>query len=239
MPLTAFATFNNALLMPVYRAEDAPQVNVNLPASVTYARGTILGELSGTTATHTLTASGSLSAGTFTLSDGTNTTAAIAYNATAAQLTAALLAATPAPLGYIATGGTFTTPTAFTLTSTIAGPRATLLTVVGTGLTGGTISDASGVTGTSGPAGTFKAYTAGASDGSQAPKCILAYDCVTDASGNITWGGSEFGQTRKSAPAYFQGTFRTDEIVGLDAAALTALGGHLVNGTVGFGIFTF
>jgi hypothetical protein len=235
MPTTAAVTYNNTRLEPYIDPEDAREITVNLPASVTYLKGTILGELSGTTATHTLTASGALSAGSFTLSDGVNTTAAIAYNATAAQLTAALLAATPAPLGYIATGGTFTTPTAFTLTSTIAGPRPTVLTVGGAGVTGGTITDASTVTGTAGPAGTYKAYTAAATDGSQIPKVILAYAASTDASGNITWGGQDFGETRKSVPAYISGTFRTEEIVGLDANAMTVMGARLLNGTIGTG----
>jgi hypothetical protein len=239
MPTTAAVTYNNIRLEPYLDPGDAREITVNLPASVTYAKGTLLGELAGTTATHTLHSSGALSAGTYTLSDGVNTTGAIAYNATAAQLTAALLAATPAPLGYIATGGTFTTPTDFTLTSTIAGPRPTVLTVGGAGVTGGTITDASAVTGTAGPAGTYKAYTSGATDGSQVPKVILAYAATTDASGNITWGGQDFGETRKSVPAYLSGTFRCEDLIGLDANALTAMGGHLINGTVGFGTVRF
>jgi hypothetical protein len=239
VPTAAAIVYNNTRLEPFLDPEDAREITVNLPASVTYLKGTLLGELAGTTATHTLHSSGALSAGSYTLSDGTNTTAAIAFNATAAQLTAALLAATPAPLGYIATGGTFTTPTDFTLTSTIAGPRPTVLTVGGAGVTGGTITDASAVTGTAGPSGTYKAYTSGASDGSQIPKVILAYAATTDASGNITYGGQDFAETRKSAPAYISGTFRTEELVGLDANAVTVMGARLLNGTVGTGTVRF
>jgi len=239
MPTAPVATFNNLRLEPYIDPEDAREITVNLPASVSYIKGTILGELAGTTATHTLTASGALSAGSFTLSDGTNTTAAIAYNATAAQLTAAMLAATPGPLGYIATGGTFTTPTAFTLTSTINGPRPTVLTVGGAGVTGGTITDASTITGTAGPAGTYKQYTAVATDGSQIPKVILAYAASTDASGNITYGGQDFGETRKSVPAFISGTFRCEDLSGLDANALTLMAGRLLNGTVGTGTVRF
>jgi hypothetical protein len=134
MPTAALNTFSNAALQPVYDAGGAKQQHVNLPASVTYARGTVLGEVT----------------------------------------------ATP---------------------------------------------------------GLFKAYLTGSVDGSQVPKAILTYDCATDAGGNITVGGGNLGQTFKSAPAYFAGTFKTSELTGLDAAALTGKPAwNLVSGTVTDGI---
>jgi len=91
--------------------------------------------------------------------------------------------------------------------------------------------------------GTFKAYASGNSDGSQVPKCIMQYDVVADASGNITVGtvagGTDWGETFPSVPAYFSGAFRTTDLVGLDANAVTVLGGHLVSGTLASGIFEF
>lgn len=82
--------------------------------------------------------------------------------------------------------------------------------------------------------GTFKPYASGNSDGSQIPKCVLTYACTTDASGNISWIG-EFAQTTKAVPAYFRGYFKTAELTGLDANAITILG-NLVSGVLASGI---
>ncbi len=92
--------------------------------------------------------------------------------------------------------------------------------------------------------GTYKAYASASVDGSQNPALILMYACVVDGSGNISLGtsttGGEFGQSfGKAAPAYYGGTFRCQEIVGLDANAVTKLAGKLVEGTVTNGIFQF
>lgn len=87
--------------------------------------------------------------------------------------------------------------------------------------------------------GTFKAYATGNSDGSQVAKSLLQYDCVVDGSGNVTIGtvaaGTDWGETFRSAPAYFAGTFRTTDLTGLDAGAVTALG-RLVSGVLASGI---
>jgi len=94
--------------------------------------------------------------------------------------------------------------------------------------------------------GTYKAYAAANADGSQNPAMLLMYSCVVDASGNVTLGnsptggGGEFGQFNgKSVPAYMGGIFRTQELVGLDANAVTKLSGRLLEGTVAAGQFTF
>jgi hypothetical protein len=69
--------------------------------------------------------------------------------------------------------------------------------------------------------GLWVAYTAGAVDGSQNPKCLLAYDTVTDASGNHTIGGGQAGDTYLDTPAFFSGDFNAADLTGLDATALT------------------
>lgn len=86
--------------------------------------------------------------------------------------------------------------------------------------------------------GTYKPYAAANADGSQNPAVILMYTVTVDGSGNVTLAG-EFGQTQKGVPAYMGGVFRTQELVGLDANAVTKLGGALVEGTVTSGIFRF
>jgi hypothetical protein len=68
--------------------------------------------------------------------------------------------------------------------------------------------------------GLWIAYTAGAVDGSQNPKCLLAYDTTTDASGNCTIGGGDQGVTYPDAPAFFSGDFNAADLTGLDATAL-------------------
>jgi hypothetical protein len=83
-------------------------------------------------------------------------------------------------------------------------------------------------------AGTYGPYATGNVDGTQNAVAILQYACATDASSNITFGSvagqSEWGVTSKSAPAYFSGDFRTEDLVGLDAGAVTKLG-RLIQGT--------
>ena len=75
--------------------------------------------------------------------------------------------------------------------------------------------------------GTYGPYASGNVDGSQNPVGILQYACATDASGNITFGTvagtSEWGQTSISAPIYLSGIFRSEDLVGLDANAVTQL----------------
>jgi hypothetical protein len=84
--------------------------------------------------------------------------------------------------------------------------------------------------------GTFKAYASGSVDGSQNPRAILIYACTTDASGNITIPG-EFGVTLKSVPAFYTGVFRSEDLTGLDATALTNNGTwKLIEGTTTAGI---
>jgi hypothetical protein len=90
--------------------------------------------------------------------------------------------------------------------------------------------------------GVYKAYASGSSDGSQVPKCILTFDCQTDSSGNITLSGTsgtagdEWGAKQLSVAAYVAGYFKTSELTGLDANAVTVLGGNLVSGSVSDGV---
>jgi hypothetical protein len=86
--------------------------------------------------------------------------------------------------------------------------------------------------------GVYKAYASGSSDGSQVPRRILAYDCTTDGSGNVTLGGGDWGVTQKTAPAFFKGFFRSEDLTGLDANAVTPGVGmlKLVNGSVTAGV---
>ena len=75
--------------------------------------------------------------------------------------------------------------------------------------------------------GTFSAYAAANSDGSQFPKAILSFDVTTDASGNAMIAGlAPFGlqAATPTAPAYFAGAFRCEDLkpTGPGALALAA-----------------
>jgi hypothetical protein len=88
--------------------------------------------------------------------------------------------------------------------------------------------------------GTYGPYATGNVDGTQNPTHIIQYACITDASGNVTFGSSvtagagEWAQTQKGAPAYASGEFSCADLVGLDAGAVTKMG-RLIQGTVSSG----
>lgn len=92
------------------------------------------------------------------------------------------------------------------------------------------------------PAGLITpATTQGIVTTDQYPTHILEYDCVTDASSNVTFGAgpagtSEWAQTSLSAPAFRSGYFSCADLVGLDAAAARRLG-RLTQGTITAGHF--
>src|SRR4051812_38143657 len=71
--------------------------------------------------------------------------------------------------------------------------------------------------------GKFGVYADAGAGGLDTARCILAYDCITDASSNIplgdTAGAAANGFTQTSVPAYFSGIFKTTELTGLTAAA--------------------
>lgn len=93
--------------------------------------------------------------------------------------------------------------------------------------------------------GTYKAYASGNADGSQVPKCVLRYDCVTDALGFATLGGGPAGTSEhpgektRSVDAFYSGIFKTGDLVGLDANAVTVMGAHYISGNLAAGIIAF
>jgi hypothetical protein len=96
--------------------------------------------------------------------------------------------------------------------------------------------------------GVFEPYATGGAGGVETAKGILKRACVTDASGNITFGtatgGMEYGQTHLTADIYVAGFFYTADIpqasTGLiDAAGVTDMGGMIVKGTLADGLLKF
>lgn len=84
--------------------------------------------------------------------------------------------------------------------------------------------------------GVFGAYASGNVDGTQNPNRLLPFDCITDASGNITKGtgivagAGPYGITELTADCYVSGVFLIAEIPNQDAAGLAKAGRILGNG---------
>lgn len=89
--------------------------------------------------------------------------------------------------------------------------------------------------------GVFVPYQFWASDGTQVAKLILETDCAIDENGvvhlgTLTVGQSPAQENYSDAYCFFQGTFRTEELTGLDSQAV-AQTGRLIEGTTARGVF--
>ncbi len=85
--------------------------------------------------------------------------------------------------------------------------------------------------------GTFKPYATANADGSQVAKLVLRYGCTV--AGGLIALPDEIALPARSVPAFYRGVFKTTDLTGLDAGALTALGGALISGTLANGILRF
>jgi hypothetical protein len=88
--------------------------------------------------------------------------------------------------------------------------------------------------------GIFVPYDFMGVDGTQVPKLILEFDTATDAAGNATVGGlvaGSLGITWQRVSAFSAGSFRCEELAGLDGGCLRPYGPwRLVEGTVAAGV---
>lgn len=245
MATTPVNTFSVVGLQPYVNPGQARRLSVALAASLTLSKGTVLGEQLGTNAIHKVAITGSPTGGTFTLTFGAQTTAGIAFGASVLQVQAALEALSSIGNGNVkVTGGWNDVGATFFVeyVGTLGAASQTTITCSIASLTGGTPAQATSSTqaGAAGSPGTFKAYNDQNTDGSQVPVAILQYDCATDGSGNITigaqTGGGPFGETYKTAPAYFSGTFLTADLTGYDDNCARQPGWRRVSGTPTSGV---
>lgn len=226
-----------ARLDPYFHPEDALTIDVKLPNSVTYAKGTVLGEIVGNDEVQTLTIGGSPTGGTFTVTFGGQTTSGVAYNATAATLQTALQALSSIGANNVTVTGSAGGPYTLTFVNALGKTDVAQITASAAGLTGGmpTITPATTTAGSAGTAGTFKKVDSASTDGSQSARALLMYNCSTDSSGNITIEG-EWAQTYPTAPVYISGMFRTEDLVGITTTDISNLSACQVKGTVNKGI---
>lgn len=202
--------------------------DVPMAPNITLAAGTILGQIEATAASavQTLSMGGTVTSGTFILTYAGQPTAALPFNATAAQVQAALQALSNVGAGNMLCAGGPLPSSPITITA--AGALANLpisLIVATSSLVGSapTVTVANTTTGVA--TGRFNAYNSANTDGTQLPKMILQKTLTTDNFGNVTfadtagtspeWGG----KGRPTATAWYWGVFQTQMLIGLDANA--------------------
>lgn len=235
MPTSPNTTYRMQRVDPVIDPQLASMMAVNLKASQVYPAGTVLGEMIGTDEVQTVTISGGATGGTFTITFGAATTSAIPYGSSAAVVQAALEALSTIGIGNILVTKALDVYT-LVFRGALGSQNVAQVTASAAGLTGGTpaITPATTTAGVAGFPGVYNAYASGNTDGSQNPKGILKYSVATDAAG-VIWqgavaGASEWGQSSKDTPMWYRGTFRCEDLYGLDTNAITKLG-RLIYGT--------
>lgn len=242
-------TYTGGGLQPVHGTGGVLTDVVNLPASKALVEGTVLGQILGTGSAvnevQTITITGTPTGGTFTLVYDGEYTTAIAYNASAATVQAALEALPSIGTGGVVCGGGALPGTAVTVTfsAKLGGLHHPLLLAINS-LTGGTTPAVTPSLTTLGkPAGGYwDAYNdaaAGSEAGLAVARRILQYNCRTDSQGKVFYGtekgGGDHGHFDRAAPAFLAGSFKTGDgtnlkLIGLDANAVADLG-RLVAGT--------
>lgn len=234
MPTSPTVIYTNKRVIPANPNVPAPTIPIKLLASKTYLAGQILGELIGNNEVQTVTITGTPTGGTFTLTYAGQTTGAIAYNATAATVQAALEALSNVGTGNVAvTGGPGPgTPYVVTFQGALGHTNVAIMTATGS-LTGGAspaVGIAETTAGSAGTPGTFDAFNSAATNGLQYWTAILMWDTQTDSDGKVI---GELNRTFEKASAYCGGQFQTSDLVGLTPAAIASRpGAHLVQGTI-------
>lgn len=240
MPTSAVRTYTGAnRVIPIKDPDDIDQDVLTL-VDDTYLAGQLLGQRVGSNEVQRITITGTPTSGTFTITYAGQTTAAIAYNATAAAVAAALELLSTIGLGGVkGSGGPFPgTAVDITFQGQLGARNVAAMTT--TDSFGGGSAPASAVTTpTGGVLGDRKyaKYTHNGTDGTQHPTHILEYGCVV-TSGRVAIGDQatmEWGQTELGAPAYKAGEFSCADLVGLDQYAIDDGRCRLLEGTVDAG----
>lgn len=211
-------TFRMAGIIPAFSPwKEVTKINVKLPASIAYSAGCILGEIVGTNEVQTLTlATGGTLGGTYTLAFAGATTAAIAYNATAATVQTTLEGLSTIGTNNVSVTGTTMTTSggAYTITFQNAlGKQNVIALVLGVGsLTGD--SGSAITTGTAGSGTTNEVQT------------VYASGTVSGGTFTITYAG------QTTSAIAFDATPATVQTA-LEALSNVLVGDVVVTGTAG------
>ena len=236
MPTAAIAQWSGQKLEAFYSPRLAQVVAIKLAPSTNFLRGTVLGEETGTNEIQTLqiTYTAAPTGGTFTMTFGGQTTVAIPYNATALDVQQALEGLSTIGDGNVlCTGGPLvgTAKVRIEFRGALAAANQAQLTTTDS-LTGGTapatvVATVTG--GATGNAGRFKPWDNDNTDGSEKPKGVLMFDCVTDSNSLITYSatggqvGGLMGETYLSTPMYIAGYFKQADLVGFNVSVMEAI----------------
>jgi hypothetical protein len=219
-------TFTRDELVPAFAPEQAVVIAARLPVGVNLAKGTVLGCVATVQRNDvkTITVTGTPTGGTWTFSMLGLTSAAIAHNATAAQVQVAVDAFFGAGNCVVTGGPGPGTPWVLTFGGVMGNVLVTGITVAGA-FTGGTapaVAVANTTPGSSG-AGQMAIYNGGASDGTETARGVLKAPYRSDVNGANIGESSSSGQPA-NAQVYIKGYFRVADLVGLDANAVPELG---------------
>ena len=233
--LTANTRYGVSGIVPAKNPELAFTIPGNISPGTSIAKGVAVGQVAGTGSDvneiQRITPTGTISGGTFRIgtADGSLTTA-LAYNATAAQIQAALEVILGT--GNVAcTGGAIDSAyVQVTFQNMCGGLNQPLLTITNA-LTGNNPVLTTTTTTAGKPAGGFwAAYNDSNSDGTEVCKGVMQFDVVADNFGMITFGnqqgGGDFGVKDYTAPIWAGGIFKGSDITGLDANGLADLQGR-------------
>lgn len=240
------AYFSNDKLLPAIYPEDARELSVQLQANTTYSKGQCLALVTAAAASavQTITKSGSPTGGSIgqivlQKGDQVVTTALLAYDVSAAAMQSAIDAVYGSGKITVSYNSNVWT---LTWGGDCANQPQPLVSMTNTNLTGGSGPAVAVATGTAGVAnGKFAPYDNAGSGGKEVFKSIvLPWACKTDETGQIvvanTTVGGPHGERYRSTSAYFRGIFKTQELAGLDTAALSDPGCRLLSGTVSSGL---
>lgn len=237
MPILPTQRFVRGELQPYYYPELARTTAVNL-APGTYVAGQALGRFTSAAVNEvqTLTATGTVSGGTYALVLDGVTIASVAHNATVATIQAAINAALGA--GQITVGGgAFPgTPLTFTFGGVYAGTNVPTITVTDAVTGGGSIAMAQTTAGVAGN-GKYGKYTDANSDGTGVFVGFLKWPCTVASDGTVTMGQNPDNAPGAglTAPMFHRGYFLLADVTGFDAAALADVGGRFIEGSISAG----
>ena len=202
-------------------------------------KGTAVGMVTSTSANEVQTLSqasgGPATSGTFKLTFDGQETAALNYNATAAQVRAALEALPNIGTGNVTTSGGALpgTPIVITFAGALAALPQNLITVTSSTVAGSAAVYSVARTTTGVSQGRFGKYDDALSNGLNVCRGILQYDISTDNFGRVSYGSTGFDPTAydTEAPFWYCGLFKYADIVGIDANGIADVFGRFIQGT--------
>lgn len=224
MPLLPTTVLTRSNGLQARHPQDVRRKGVRLPGGVNFSAGQVLGEFNTAQRNEVQTLTIAATGGTYQLGLDGQFTTALAFDANAAAIQAAINALLGA--GNCTVGGTG--PFTFTFTGEYGNRNVQLLQINAAAATGGTVTVAKTTPGSAGATGTMTAATSGATDGTQTAKAVLLFNTRTNSRGMVLdqWGQ----EASHDAVVAYTGEFYTADLIGLTSTFAGHLG-KLVDGS--------